>query len=999
MRHSVIVIVLIGLTGHLHIEVKGLTLTKSENHTISRQIQSLETVNLPDIIKNDPKYRIDCNPDIDEYRSFCNLNLSVNRTLQTTNQSCTARGCIWDTNIGLGIPTCYIPIEKGGYILKEESTQLSSAITQYILTRLSTNPLHIRSVTSQSFVNSIPTTRANQFSMFGHDIENLKVQISVSGSQMIRMTIRDANTERYEVPVPIRWDPSAPTTTASAKIEFQMKKTMNEQVGFRVQRTDSQSILFDTTFFANGFVYDDQFIQIITTIPSRNVYGFGENTHPTFRHILKGSSRYGIFARDQPPQGTNENLYSTHPFYMVIEPDGQAFGVLIFNSNAQDYKFDEFDNDKAMLTYRTIGGILDVFFFAGSSPELVVQQYQTVIGRPYMPPYWALGFQLCRYGYDTLENMKAAMFRTLNAGIPIDVHYGDIDYFQKRLDFTWNQIDFNGLPEYVNWLHDNGMKFITILDPAIDSEEKNYSTYDEGEKASIWIKWPAHRNIQFNETGNRNMIGYVWPDGKTVFPDFFYPPTFDWWKSQIVDYHKKLKFDGLWIDMNEPANFDTNKEQPWNWNLTVPRNESWNLHCPVALEPLDNPPYKTAICGDYISDKTLCMIAEQTNGRERIYTHYDVHNLYGWSEIIATLPAARATENKRSVVISRSTFPTSGSFGGHWLGDNIAEWSHLKYNIIGMLEFNLFGIPYIGADICGFFGNTTEQMCQRWMQLGAFSPYFRNHNGNNENGTKFIEQDPGIFSPTVVASNRRAVELRYTLIPYLYTLFYRVHISGGTVVRSMAHVFPTIPDCWPLDEQFLWGSSLIIAPVIYENHISKSVYLPWTERWFDYYTGQEIITLNQTVVSAPYDFIPLFLRGGVIIPHQQSAMNTVKSRRKPLFLIVALNKNNDASGDLFWDDGESIDTYDKMLFNYFIFTYKSSGLTIEPWTYKYPQMGNEIKLEEIKIFGMNKNLTRILWNGHELKPVEQWIFNATMNVLHMTNLKLNMVKTHKFVFI
>lgn len=119
--------------------------------------------------------------------------------------------------------------------------------------------------------------------------------------------------------------------------------------------------------------------------------------------------------------GQNENLYGTHPFYVVIEPDGHAFGVFIFNSNAQDYKFDEWGEDQSILTYRTIGGILDLFFFAGPRPEDVIRQYQTVIGHPYMPPYWALGFQLCRYGYETLENMRAAMQRTLDGKIPLDV--------------------------------------------------------------------------------------------------------------------------------------------------------------------------------------------------------------------------------------------------------------------------------------------------------------------------------------------------------------------------------------------------------------------------------------------------------------------------------------------------------------------------------------------------------------------------------------------------
>jgi alpha-glucosidase (family GH31 glycosyl hydrolase) len=149
--------------------------------------------------------------------------------------------------------------------------------------------------------------------------------------------------------------------------------------------------------------------------------GLGENTHPTFRHILKNSLRYGVFARDQPPQGSNENLYGTHPFYMCIEDNGQASGILIFNSNAQDYKLDEFESNHAMLTYRTIGGIFDIFFFAGPRPEDVIRQYQSVIHTPYMPPYWALGFQLCRYGYDTLQNMTNAMQRTLDARIPLDI--------------------------------------------------------------------------------------------------------------------------------------------------------------------------------------------------------------------------------------------------------------------------------------------------------------------------------------------------------------------------------------------------------------------------------------------------------------------------------------------------------------------------------------------------------------------------------------------------
>ncbi|CAF0867380.1 unnamed protein product [Adineta ricciae] len=959
------------------VDVTGLGLSMTKSTTITWTTSGTVIVEPPSAVVTEAKYRVDCYPDSG-----------------ASSNACASRGCTWQVASQSGYPACFIPKEKGGYGQTESAQQLSDAVTRYSLSRLSKKPnLNRGNVPketddshqpSPSHLKELATTRASEFSMYGNDIDHLNVQASVSGTDMIRLTIRDADQSRYEVPVPIQWKAALPPASVRTKIKFEMTKTANGQAGFRVRRTDTQSIIFDTSFFAEGFIYDNQFIQIVTTIPSRNVYGFGENTHPSFRHVLKNSQRYGIFARDQPPIGSNENLYGTHPFYMTIEDDGQAFGVLIFNSNAQDYKLDEFEDNQSMLTYRTLGGILDIIFFAGPRPEDVVRQYQTVIGHPYMPPYWALGFQLCRYGYDTLANMKAAMQRTLDGQIPLDVMYGDIDYFRNQLDFTWDPIRFKGLPEYVDWLHTQGMKFITILDPAIDSEEPNYAVFSEGQQSDIWIKWPEAKNIQFNETGNRNMLGYVWPIGKTVFPDYFYPPALDWWKKQVLDYYKLLKFDGLWIDMNEPANFDTNKVQPWNW----PHSQPWNLHCPLE-EPLESPRYKTAIHGDLLSDKTLCMIGEQNDGRGKIYKHYDVHNLYGWSETIATLPAARATENKRSIVISRSTFPTSGVYTGHWLGDNTAAWTHIKYNIIGMLEFNLFGIPYVGADICGFEGNTTEEMCQRWMQLGAFNPFFRNHNG-----IRHMDQDPGIFRPEIVASNRRAVELRYTLIPYLYTLFHRVHISGGTVVRSMAHEFPLDPECWGLDEQFLWSSHLLIAPVIYEGHTTKTVYLPPSERWFDYYTGKEITTLGTVNVPAARDFIPLYLRGGSIIPHQLSAMNTVLARRNSFYLCVTLDSNEHAEGDLFWDDGESINTYETSHYNYFIFNYDAQRLTIEPWTFKYPDMTN--KLDEISIFGLSKKPSKIVWNGQDL-ATSKWTFDTNTNVLKMTKLALDLSKTHRFV--
>jgi hypothetical protein len=195
-----------------------------------------------------------------------------------------ARGCTWNVPSQAGYPACYVPKDKGGYGETDRPQQFTDSETRYSLNRLSSKP---RSDGMNSYVREdqdLATVRLNQFSLYGNDVDHLKVQVSVSGTDMIRLTVRDADKTRYEVPVPIQWQPSVVPSSVKAKMRFEMTKTDNGQAGFRVRRTDTQSIIFDTSYFAEGFIYDDQFIQIITTIPSRNVYGKTSTTF--FRDLM-----------------------------------------------------------------------------------------------------------------------------------------------------------------------------------------------------------------------------------------------------------------------------------------------------------------------------------------------------------------------------------------------------------------------------------------------------------------------------------------------------------------------------------------------------------------------------------------------------------------------------------------------------------------------------------------------------------------------------------------
>jgi alpha-glucosidase (family GH31 glycosyl hydrolase) len=217
-----------------------------------------------------------------------------------------------------------------------------------------------------------------------------------------------------------------------------------------------------------------------------------------------------------------------------------------------------------------------------------------------------------------------------------------------------------------------------------------------------------------------------------------------------------------------------------------------------------------------------------------------------------------------------------------------------------MLQYNQFGIPMCGSDICGFNDNTTPEMCQRWQQLGSFYPFSRNHNAIFN-----TEQDPGFFGAAVANSTRTALRIRYTLLPYLYTLFYNHNIRGDTVARALWHEFPMDNSTHGIDRQFLWGSGLLVSPVLDEGATSVSAYFP-NSPFYDYYTGAEVSTKGASVtLPAPLDFIPVHVHGGNILPTQEPARNTELSRNNPFGLIVALSGGS-ATGQLYFDDGDTI---------------------------------------------------------------------------------------------
>jgi len=856
-----------------------------------------------------PGDRVECQP-------FNNL----------VQENCTANGCIWDPVDGA--PSCFLPAsDQYGYVISSQVVNLTAPRAGF----------------------KVDLKKSGQ-TLYGNDVEEITFEVTYFSDQTLGFAIYEKGSDPVQQRPPVEITlPSGVTNDRQYKVQL-TNSVIGQPFNFQIIRQSSNAIVFDTAM--GGLTFADQFRMITTKLPSGYLYGLGENTHDTFLHNMN-YKMWPIFARDQAPDYDDVNLYGAHPFYMVSEQDGLSHGAYFFNSHAMDVT----TMPNPGMTIRTIGGNLEFFLFFGPSAEEVVQQYTSVIGRPFMPAYWSLGFQLSRWGYRDTDHIRQVINRTRAAGIPHDVQYADIDYMDGNVDFTVDPTHFGDFAALVDTVKEDGLRFVVIIDPAI-AANTTYATFNRGNESQVFIKWSADVAIPDDQPADNTLLGNVWPAGKTAFPDFFKSSTAQWWTEEIAEFYQTIKFDGIWIDMNEPANFDTNVY-------------SDKLQCPE--NPWDDPPYPTmaARIGPKmrLSDRTICMAAKQ--GEDDQYYHYEVHNLYGYTESAVTQSAARKVTNARSMVLSRSTFAGSGQYTGHWLGDNFSRWSNLADSIIGIMEFNLFGMPYIGADICGFIFNTTEEMCNRWMQLGSFYPFSRNHNIYDA-----FDQDPGVW-PAVADASRRSLMIRYRLLPYLYTLFHLSHTTGSTVVRPLYHEYPTDLEARQIYKQFLWGPAFMVTPVVDEGKHDVLAYVP-DDTWYDYHTGARVAAAGYVTLAAPLGHINLHVRGGYILPAQTPALNTKKSRQNNFELLVAL-KNGTAAGSLFWDDGESIDTYESGHYqiNYFDMAANKLSNRIErgpAWSGIGPQ------LDLIQVMGLSTRPNAITVDAVAIGD-ERYIFDVNTLLL------------------
>ena len=569
-----------------------------------------------------------------------------------------------------------------------------------------------------------------------------------------------------------------------------------------------------------------------------NYYGLGDHAGSLNRR----NRAFTLWNTDSYAfQESTDPIYKAIPFFIGLK-EGKAYGV--FFDNAYRTNFDFGLASPSYYTFGSEGGEINYYYLAGPEPKRIVQKFVEMVGHTPLPPYWSLGFQQSRYSYYPEARVYEVAKSFREKKIPLDAIYLDIDYQLGYAPFTVNREYFPHFEQMIGDLSKQGIHTVLITDLHIKHDaEHGYYPYDSGTKIDAFVK----------KADGSLYVAPVWP-GPSVFPDFTLTRVRDWWGTLFKDF-VQMGVSGFWNDMNEPAVFET----------------------VTKTMPLDN--------RHRMDDGSTL-------------PHSAVHNVFGMENVRATYDGLlKLRPNERPFVLTRAAYPGAQRYAATWTGDNISTWNHIRISTPIMLNMGISGYPLVGSDIGGFAGSPPADLLTRWLELGVFNPIYRDHTGKGS-----ADQEPWENTPDQEPVRKRYIELRYRLLPYVYTAMEETSRTGMPLMRPVFLEYPQLAEFYSDDRDFLFGPDLLVEPVVTEMTDAQELKFP-TGTWYDFWSTAKFTEKDKPSTRPQLDQVPLFVRAGAILPMQPVIQSTSETPVGPLELRVY--PGEDCRGTLYQDDGHT----------------------------------------------------------------------------------------------
>lgn len=555
-----------------------------------------------------------------------------------------------------------------------------------------------------------------------------------------------------------------------------------------------------------------------------------------------------------------ESMYKSIPFLIVkdLRHHHQCYGLFLDSPARQRWELDYELTGHARIELLSRRGWQLYCMGPAPLPDMLAA-YTKLTGRSKLPPLWSLGHQQSRWSYPDQETVIKIAHEFRTRQIPCDTIVIDIDYMDDYRVFTHSSERFPQFAEMVSDLRNNNFNVVTIVDPAVKKDTK-FFVFTDGKKHDVFC----------TKGDGKIFIGEVWP-GPSAFPDFCKEEVRRWWAAHH-GFHIDLGIAGIWNDMNEPAIFKQQK--------------------PLPSDALELPP-----------DTKQLFMQETPEGR---VGHFEVRNLYGFQMSRATWEGLRALRPaERPFVLTRSAYAGIQRYAAVWLGDNSSWWDHLKRSIPMLLNMGLSGVPFCGVDIGGFDYDCTPELLIRWYEVGIFYPFFRNHCS-----MMGASQEPWVFTPEVEEYCRKLIATRYKLIPYIQRLFYEHTRTGAPLMRPLCWHYPQDEFAAEIEDQFMFGEDIMVAPILSRGHTMRNVYFPQGQ-WYSFDGNTQYEGGRTHLVRLELGEIPAFVKEGTILPFPDPVQSTAELKDS----AITFQCYGEACVGLYYEDDGSSMEYEHGSFN------------------------------------------------------------------------------------